>query len=466
MANLAGPISLDYILATARECRTAQGETPMALIFKGGTLIDGTGKFTENATVIVQGSKIVVAGVERRVTWPEGEATKVINAEGMSILPGLIDLHVHLHGQGEAADSVRSRLLNESEAYQGVILAENAHRTLEAGFTTIRDMGAPNDVNIAISRAVNDGVLKQSPRIVPVATIRMTTLPGGYDVHGTRGGVTGPQEARRTTREKIAAGAEVIHVVATGASFGQFGPHTLGLSVEEMHAALEEAHKLEKKTTAHACGAQGMKNAVLAGTQCIEHGQWLYADGELLKMVVDRRIGWIPTLMNNPAKLEKMKEAQAKGGRSGLPAYVETRVPEMVDAHRRSYEIAMQSGVLVALGSDCGAPFTPNGTNAVEMEFFVRYGATAMQAIEAGTRLAAEVLGLENLVGTLEAGKEADLILVSGDPLKDIRILQDKENIKMVVKGGEVLIDRGVDLEHKSEQSENVARSSVKRAQA
>jgi imidazolonepropionase-like amidohydrolase len=121
---------------------------------------------------------------------------------------------------------------------------------------------------------------------------------------------------------------------------------------------------------------------------------------------------------------------------------------------------------LVALGSDCGAPFTPNGTNAVEMEFFVRYGATAMQAIEAGTRLAAEVLGLENLVGTLEAGKEADLILVSGDPLKDIRILQDKENIKMVVKGGEVLIDRGVDLEHKSEESENVARSSVKRAQA
>jgi imidazolonepropionase-like amidohydrolase len=438
----------------------------MAMVFKGGTLIDGTGKITKNSVVVVEGSKIIAVGTASEVPLPKARE-QVINTEGMSILPGLIDLHVHLHGQGEAADSVRSRLLSESDAYQGVILAENAHRTLEAGFTTIRDMGAPNDVNIAISRAVNDGVLKHSPRIVPVATLRMTTLPAGYDVHGTRGGVTGSLQARRMAREKIAGGAEVIHVVATGASFGQFGPHTLGLTVDEMRAAIEEAHKLEKKTTAHACGWQGMKNAVLAGTQCIEHGQWLYADEELLKMVVDRRIAWIPTLMNNPAKLEKMKEAAAQGTRSGLPAYVEERVPEMVEAHRRSYEVAMKSGVLVALGSDCGAPFTPNGTNAVEMEFFVRYGASEMQAIETGTRLAAEVLGLDKFLGTLEPGKEADLIVVSGDPLKDIRILQKKENIRMVVKGGEVFVDRGVNAGQERRQVERAIDSHhLKRAQA
>jgi imidazolonepropionase-like amidohydrolase len=439
----------------------------MTTIFKGGMLIDGTGKFIENSVVVVEGSKIAGVGPAGEVPLPKREGVTVVDAAGMSILPGLIDLHVHLHGQGEAADSVRYRLLNESDAYQGVILAENAHRTLEAGFTTIRDMGAPNDVNIAISRAVNDGVLKLAPRIIPVATIRMTTLPGGYDVHGTRGGVTGALEARKTAREKIAGGAEVIHVVATGASFGQFGPHTLGLSVDEMRAAIEEAQKLGKKTTAHACGSQGMKNAVLAGTQCIEHGQWLYADEELLKMVVDRRIAWIPTLMNNPAKLEKIKEAAAHGTRSGLPAYVEERVPEMVEAHRRSYAAAMKSGVLVALGSDCGAPFTPNGTNAVEMEFFVRYGASEMQAIEAGTRLAAEVLGLDKLLGTLEPGKEADLIVVSGEPLKDIRILQKKENIRMVVKGGEIQVNRDVNVAKERHRLENSADSHrAKRAEA
>lgn len=413
----------------------------MSLVLKGGTLIDGTGKVTKDAVVKIDGSTISAVGPAAEVPLAQ-EMNQVVDTTGMTVMPGLIDLHVHLHGHGEADDATHHYFLNVSDAYQGVVLAENAHRTLEAGFTTIRDMGAPRDVNIDISRAVEEGILRHSPRIVPVATIRMSALADGYDVHGTRNGVTGPQEARKLARQKIAEGAAVIHVVATGASFGQFGPHTLGLSVEEMAAAIEETHKLGAKSTAHACGSKGMKNAVLAGTQCIEHGQWLYEDDELVKMVVARRIGWVPTLMNNPAKLEKMEEARARGGQSGLPEYVEKRVPEMVEAHRRSYERAMAEGVLVVLGSDCGAPFTPNGTNAKEMEFFVRYGASEMQAIEAATRLAAEVLDLDHVVGTVQPGKEADVIVVKGDPLKDIRILQNKENIRLVIRGGEVMVNR------------------------
>ena len=412
----------------------------MSLVFVGRKLIDGKGKQINEAVIVVDGSRIVAVGPASEVAVPEG-AERVIDVGEKTILPGLIDLHVHLHGQGEAEQGLRDRYLNESDAYQGVVLAENAHRTLEAGFTTIRDMGAPNDINIDISRAVSDGILS-GPRIIPVSTIRMTTTPGGHDVHGTKGGVTGANEARTRARQNIAAGAEVIHVVATGASFGQFGPLTLNLTMEEMKAAIEEAHKLGKKTTAHACGSKGMKNAVLAGVQCIEHGQWLYEDLELVKMMADRRIGWVPTLMNNPAKLEKMKEASAQGGRSGLPSYVEARVPAMVEAHRRSYEVAMEARLLVPLGSDCGAPFTPNGTNAKEMELFVRYGATEMQAIEAGTRVAAEVLGMGDRFGTLEPNKEADFIVVNGDPLKDIRLLQQKENIVMVVQSGKLVIDR------------------------
>jgi imidazolonepropionase-like amidohydrolase len=185
-----------------------------------------------------------------------------------------------------------------------------------------------------------------------------------------------------------------------------------------------------------------MKNAVLAGTQCIEHGQWLYEDGELVKMMRTRGVAWVPTLMNNPAKLEKMEEAAARGERSGLPGYVEDRVPSMIEAHRRSYQVAMESGLSVPLGSDCGAPFTPNGTNAKEMEFFVQYGATEMQAIEAATRIAAEVLGMSDTLGTIEPGKEADLIVVKGDPLKDICLLQHTENILVVIQAGMVVRDR------------------------
>jgi imidazolonepropionase-like amidohydrolase len=185
-----------------------------------------------------------------------------------------------------------------------------------------------------------------------------------------------------------------------------------------------------------------MKNAVLAGTQCIEHGQWLYADPELIAMMRDRGVAWVPTLMNNPAKLAKIQEAAAKGTRCGLPAYVEERVPEMVEAHRRSFEIAMETGLIVPLGTDCGAPFTPNGTNAKEMEFFVEYGASPMQAIEAGTRIAAEVLGVDRQVGTLELSKQADLLIVKGNPLKDIHLLQDLSNIVMVVQAGNIVRDK------------------------
>jgi imidazolonepropionase-like amidohydrolase len=364
---------------------------------------------------------------------------EVIDIGGMTVLPGLIDLHVHLHGR--AGSDADPHLLTKPNAYLAVILAENARRTLEAGFTTIRDMGAPNDINIDLARAIGDRVMK-GPRVIPTATIDMTELPDSHDVHGTRGGITGPDEARKMAREKIMSGAKVIHVKATGAGFGKYGPKVLILSVEEMQAAIEETHKLGRGTTAHACGSVGMKNAVIAGTHCIEHGQFLYEDDELIHMMVDRRVGWVPTLMNNPAKIAKIREARAHGKASGLPEYVEKRIPEMVEAHRRSYERAMEAGILVPLGSDCGAPFTPNGTNAVEMEFFVNYGATPMQAIEAGTRIAAEVLGMSDRLGTIEPGKEADLVVVKKDPLEDIRVLQKHENILLVIQAGQIVVDR------------------------
>ncbi|MDA4128867.1 MAG: amidohydrolase family protein [Thaumarchaeota archaeon] len=409
------------------------------IVLEGADLIDGTGKLVKDARVLVDGSKIAGAGPSGEVKVPAGKHLTVDLSE-MMILPGLIDLHAHLHGQADP--TTQDSLINETDAYQAVLLAENAHRTIEAGFTTIKDMGAPNDVNIDLSRAVNDGVLK-GPRIIPVATVDMTGAPGGYDVHGTRGGeASGPIETRRAARMKIAMGAEVVQVKATGAGYGKFGPKVLILSVEEMKAAVEETHKLGKRTTAHACGSEGIKNAVISGVQCIEHGQWLYEDDELIEMVVEKRVGWVPTLMNNYIKLKIMNEATKKGEKSGLPRYVEERVQYMVEPHRKSFEKAMKAGVLVGMGTDVGAPYTPNGMNAYEMEMFVKYGATPMQAIEAATRVNSQILRMEDKFGTIERGKEADLIVVKKNPLRDIRVLQEKHNIALVMKGGETLVDR------------------------
>jgi imidazolonepropionase-like amidohydrolase len=418
-----------------------RGGFPMGLVLKSGNLIDGTGKMIKDAVVVTEGSTIVTAGPTEEVKIPEG-AHEEIDATGMTIMPGLMDCHVHLHGDGRpdgfltTADS-RTRLVDEVDAYLAIVMAKHAEMTLPAGFTTIREMAAPNDINIQVRRAVENGYIL-GPRILATVNIGMT---GREQVHGGYRLVTGPDEARRAVRE-TAIDADVVHVIATGSGVGKLGFHVLMLTVEEMRAAIEEAHKLGKKTSAHACGIEGIRNAILAGTDCIEHGQFLCRDDDVIRMMVDRRVGYVPTLTVNYFQLLKEREAQAEGRRSGVSNHVLRRAAQVIEPHRRSYEKAMEAGVLVANGTDVGSAFQPSGTNAYEMEMFVKYGATPMQAIEAATRLAAEVLGLDDRLGTVEAGKEADLIVVRKDPLEDIRTLQEHENILLVIKGGEIAVDR------------------------
>jgi imidazolonepropionase-like amidohydrolase len=270
----------------------------------------------------------------------------------------------------------------------------------------------------------------------------MSTADDDWGTHGAEPpGFTGPVETRKGARQKIAAGAEVIHVIAGGAGYGKYGPKMLTLTVEEMAAAIEETHKLGRRTTAHSNSAPGMKNAVLAGTQCIEHGQFMYEDDELVQMMVDRRVGWVPTLRINYNELEHIQAAKARGDRSTYPDYLEARITAMIEPHRRSYEKAMAAGVLVAMGSDMGAPNPRGGKHAFELEMFVKYGATPMQAIEAATRVAAEVLRIEDRYGTIEPGKEADLVWLKADPLQDIRVLQDRANVVLVIQAGRPVVD-------------------------
>lgn len=421
----------------------------MSIILKHGNLINGAGAVLPDATVVIDGAKISAVGAAGQVKVPPGDR-KIIDASGMTIMPGMMDLHDHLHGDssGTLDGAARDRfgemiyLIEDRDAYQAVLHAENARKALAAGFTTIRDTGSPRDITIDIARAERDGILT-APRIIYCATLDMTHPPGKKQVHGVAGGnITGTVEAVRAVREKVGLGADWIHLRATGAAAGQFDANTELMSLEEMEAAAKTAHNFGLRVTCNACGANGMKNAILAGVDCIEHGTHIGQDDEVIQMMVDRAIGWVPTLWVSLAKKEDAEAKQALGLKSTVPDYWLQRELDLIDLWRDGFEKALQAGVAIAIGTDSGAPFVEHGQNAKELEIFVRYGMSEMQAIEAATRVAAEVLGMEDRLGTIETGKDADIIVVNGDPLADIRVLQDNEKIALVLKAGNIVVDR------------------------
>ncbi len=413
----------------------------MSLVLEHGTLIDGNGKAIPDAVVVTDNSHIVAAGPRTSTPLPPGKH-EVIDASGKTVMPGLWDLHVHLHGQGEANEYARTKLLRETDAYLATVLVENARRILEAGFTSIRDMGAPNDINIDIGRAIADGLL-MGPRLIPVATVDMTKRPGEADMHGLKGGnVTGPMEAARAARVKIAMGAEVIHLKATGAQYGQFGPKVELLTMEEMRGAIREAIKLGKRTTTNACSAPGARNAVEAGVQCVEHGEYLCDDPALIEEMAEKQVAFVPTLSVVIAKVNEIQKARAAGCTSGLPKRVEEIALDELQPHRASFQMARKAGVPLPLGTDSGSPFILNGTNARELGLYVDYGMSPMEALEAATRVSAKVMGYGDQVGTIEAGKIADILMVRGDPLQDIRLLEQVRNIELVIQAGKIVVDR------------------------
>ena len=418
----------------------------MGIVLQGGTLIDGTGTVRPDATVVIDGTTISAVGETAQIQIPPN-GYQTIDVSGMTIMPGMMDLHDHLHGDasGIPDGAVHDRfgesihLIEDRDAYQAVLHAENARKALAAGFTTIRDTGSPRDITIDIVRAERDGIFT-APRIFYCATIDMTYPVGKKQVHGVVGGnITGPVEAVRAVREKVGLGADWIHLNATGAGAGMYGPEVELLTIEEMEAAAKTAHNFGLRVTCNACGANGMKNAILAGVDCIEHGTHIAQSDEVIQMMVDREVGWVPTLWVSLAKKWDAEAKEAQGLKSTVPDYWLKRELELIDLWRRGFEKALKAGVLTAIGTDCGAPFVTHGKNATELEVFVNYGMTEMEAIEAATRVAAKVMGLEDKLGTVEPGKEADIIVVNADPLRDIRVLQDNDNIALVLKAGQIV---------------------------
>jgi len=417
-------------------------------VIRGGMLIDGTGAPpAEDATVVIEGSKVAVVG-RGRVQIPSG--AQVIDAGGRTIMPGLMDCHLHLCSPESPGPRIRldGMYITPSSAICWAV--KHAKEVLEAGFTTVRDTGCMSIIAplgdlaplVSLRNAIRQGILL-GPRIMVAGTVGMTAGHNDWDkppAWPRESGETadGPWAIRKRVRELIREGVDLIKTFAGGGVFGS-GEELWwrGYTVEELEAIVDEAHAQGKKVAVHVYAAPLIKNALRAGVDTIEHGSFM--DDEVMRMMIERKATWVPTLT-----VYSKRYAEAHKDR---PEAIMRKTEEVMKQASANFRKAHEAGVKIAMGTDLWVQYPPQpmfGDNAYELELYVENGMTEMEAIVASTKTAAETLGLGDQTGTIQQGKEADIILVEGNPLKDIRVLQDKKNIRMVMIGGDVKVNRGL----------------------
>ncbi len=405
----------------------------MTLAITNGTIIDGRGGEPLIGTLVIEGERITNLGRQDQVAIPH-HAT-VIDAMGGSILPGLIDCHVHF--MLEYPDIMRGLITQPSLRLLQAIPRMRA--TLEAGITTVRDAaGSPAGLKIAVERGIVAGPRMQ----IAVSMISQTGGHGdgfypccvdigffGMRFYDVPSGVSdGIDEVRKATRKILQAGADWIKMATTGGVLSTSdAPTSSQLTVEEIATAVYEAAAQEKRCMAHAQGSQGIKNALLGGVASIEHG--VYLNDELIDLMLEKDVYLVPTLLAPLAVVEFAKEHP-----DILPPLMAAKATRVIEAHRQSFRRAVEAGVKVAMGTDAGVG--KHGENGRELVLMVENGMTPMQAIVASTANAARLLHLDKHVGTLEVGKLADVVIVDGDIVGDIRKIADPTNVKLVLKGG------------------------------
>ncbi|KTG08469.1 amidohydrolase [Haloprofundus marisrubri] len=341
----------------------------------------------------------------------------VVSLPGRTVLPGLVDAHVHFSLSGER--SVED-VVGMSDAELALVEARNARETLESGVTAVRVMGA-RDVDPAVKRAVEQGDIP-GPRMV--ANCRSITITGGHGHHLGRE-IDGPDDARKAVREQVKQGAEFIKFMTTGGvTTPGSDPNAVAMTDEELHALVDEAHRRGVHTATHAHGGEGVKAAVEAGVDTVEHGTFL--DDEAVEMLVEADVTLVPTLSAPYHIIRNTEIATEESARKTRDVY---------ERHIESFRRAAEAGVRIAGGTDAGTPFNAHGANAAEISFMAEYGMTEAEAIRAMTETAAAAVGLEGS-GTLEPGTYADLLVVDGDPTEDVTLLNNPE---AVLKGGNVV---------------------------
>ncbi len=392
----------------------------MKLAFRHARVIDGLGRARERATLLVQDDRIARIGDDRQVTVPRG--AREIDARGMTVLPGLIDCHVHLCLGGDA-DVLRA-IREEDPALTLLKAARAARTTLESGFTTVRDLGFRDHSIFSLRQAIQDGLLP-GPRILAAGLV--VCMTGGHARFIGRE-ADGPVEVVAAVREQLARGAEVIKFIASGGVLTPgTSPESAQMTPEELGAGMAEARRAGRRVAAHAHGAEGMKNAIRAGAHSIEHATLM--DDEAAALMREQGVFMVPTL-------SAIARTADCGLNCGIPETTVHKARTMRARHEASFKKAHRSGIPIALGTDAGTPFNHHGENAQELDRMVALGMSPMEAIVAATASAARLLGIEHLVGTIEVGKQADLLIVDGNPLKKISLLRDRDRIVGVIQAG------------------------------
>jgi len=415
-------LALSPMLLAAEEHAAQPGHE---FIVRAARVLDvRRGTYINDAAIRIRGERIEAVGSAADISRDMPPYVQIMDLGDVTLLPGLIDCHTHLMARlPGGADGYALNLLTKSEAYRALEGAADARATLEAGFTTVRDVESEGSgySDIALRDAIGNGLVT-GPRM-RVAT-RGIAAVGQYEPFGISPDlkdfptgaqmVSGTEEARRAVREQIGQGADLIKVYADW-----MYPT---LTVAEMQVIVEEAHKAARKVAAHATTAEGIKNALLAGVDSIEHGY--QADRSDLELMKQRGVYLVPTLSGTDAHFARKPED-----------FASPKAKAYLEAMKKTLVMAKQIGVKIAGGSDPESA-ARHGKNAEELQSMTRRGLTTIEAIRASTTNAADLIGWADDVGTIEPGKFADLVAVQGDPLQDIALLQ---HVQFVMKGGSVI---------------------------
>jgi len=408
--------------------------TPVEIAIRAGKVLDvRTGKYAADQIIWIEGDRIKAVGSAIDMSSKIPQGAKTIDLSNYTVLPGLIDCHTHLTMTPRDSGPFG---LHASYPRQALTGARNARVTLEAGFTTVRNVGASGYSDIALRDAINAGDVPGPRMLASGPPLSITGGHGDENFLGPQfdwssdGVADGVEGVQKKVREDIKYGADVIKFMATGGVLSEGdNPALAQYSPEEMKAIVDTAHSLGRKVAAHAHGATGIKLAVLAGVDSIEHGS--YINDEDIALMKERGTYLVPTVYLEDWLIENVNAL-------GLTPNMIEKAKKLLPIAQQNLAHAFKSGVKVALGTD--AAVYPHGLNGHEFGKMVDMGLPPLAAIQAGTVNAADLLGWSDRVGTLEPGKFADIVAVEGDPVANVHLL---ENVSFVMKGGEVIKGAG-----------------------